>query len=180
MDASTHNEIEGSQIISNFERVAQQPVKTLTKPAHLTSLGMLGAARHVMRMKGAQMLAGVPVSNPQPSLTQRLGVRAVLAGVALLLAIGLAELVLQVRHNMIKSENEKVTKELKTINDAIARLQAKVDEVNKTKDAIKELQEDKKEGESAVSLLSVDLPEAQPNHFVVFKRVGAFRYPMMS
>jgi hypothetical protein len=158
-DSSVHNEIESSQIMANFERVAQQSVKALTKPTHLASTGMLGAARHVMRMKGAQMLAGVPVSNPQPSLTQRLGVRAALAALALLLAVGLAELVLQVRHSMIEAENEKVNKELKTINDAIARLQAKVDEVNKTKEAIKELQEDKKEGESAVSLLSVDLPK---------------------
>jgi DNA-binding XRE family transcriptional regulator len=159
VSSSTHNEIELSQITANFERISQQALKTLAKPTHFASLGMLGAARHIMRMKGAHMIAGVPVSNPQPSLTQRLGVRAALAGMALLLAIGVAELVMQIRQSMIETESEKVNKELKTINDAIARLQAKVDEVNKTKDAIKALQEDKKEAELAVSLLSVDLPK---------------------
>ncbi|MEQ1599738.1 MAG: hypothetical protein ABL880_10280 [Methylotenera sp.] len=158
-DSSARNDIDISYTNTSLEQLTQQAIKTISRPAQFVSAGMLGAARHVMKLKGAPLVAGVPVSNPQPSLTQRLGVRAMLGGIALLATLGFAELGLQVRQGMIESENEKVNKELKTINDAIARLQAKVDEVKKTKDAIKGLQEDKLEADSAVSLLSVDLPK---------------------
>ena len=159
VDSVTKNEVEASKLASSLGHISQWPVKTLPRPSYGVSLGMLGAARHVMNLSGAHSVTGVPVSNPQPGVLQRLEVRAVLAGLALLLTIGTAELVLQVRQSLITSENERVSKELKVIDDAIAHVQTKVDAVKKLKDSIKDLQTEKKETNSAVNLLSVDLPK---------------------
>ncbi len=159
VDSATRNEVEASKLATSLEHISQWPVKVLSRPSHTVSLGMLGAARHVMGLKGAHSITGVPVSNPQPGLLQRPEVRAILAGFALLCLIGTAELVLQVRQSLIESENERVSKELKVIDDAIARVQAKVNEVKKLKDAASNLQNEKKGAESALTLLSVDLPK---------------------
>ncbi|MDZ4212983.1 MAG: hypothetical protein U1C59_14840 [Methylotenera sp.] len=159
VDSVSNNEVEASKLHSNLEAVVSLPIKALNRPTHLVSVGMLGAARHMFKMKGAHYVAGVPVSNPQPGLLQRLEVRAFLAGLALLLTIGLAEVVLQVRQSLIESENERVSKDLKVIDDAIARVQAKVDEVKKLKGSIKDLQAEQKETQAAANLLSADLPK---------------------
>jgi len=159
VDSANKNELEASKLATSLEHISQWPVKALPRPSHLVSLGMLGAARHVMKLAGAQTVTGVPVSNQQPALLQRVDVRAFLAGLALLLAIGTAELVLQVRQTLIEYESEQVSVELKVIDDAIARVQTKVDGVKKLKDNIKDLQTEKKETDAAVNLLSVDLPK---------------------
>ncbi|MDZ4141453.1 MAG: hypothetical protein U1C48_05545 [Methylotenera sp.] len=158
-DSASKNEVEASKLASSLETMTSQLIKSLARPSHVVTTGMLGAARHMFNMKGAHCVAGVPVSNPQPGLLQRLEVRAILAGLLLLLTIGVVELVLQVRQSLIASENEHVSKDLKVIDDAIARVQAKVDEVKKLKDSIKELEIEKKETEAAASLLSADLPK---------------------
>lgn len=159
IDSVSNNEVEASQLSHNLEAVVSLPIKALNRPTHSVSVGMLGAARHMFKLKGAHNVAGVPVSNPQPSLLQRLEVRAFLAGLALLLTIGFAEVVMQVRQGLIESENERVSKDLKQVDDAIARIQAKVDEVKKLKESIKTLQVEQKETEAAASLLAADLPK---------------------
>lgn len=159
VDSVSKHEVEASKLASGLEAMVPQPIKVLPRTSHLVTLGMLGAARHVLKMKGAHIVTGVPVSNPQPGLLQRLEVRAILAGLALLLTIGAAEAVLQVRQSLIEAENERVSKDLKVVDDAIARIQAKVDEIKKLKDSIKTLQTEQKETEAAASLLSADLPK---------------------
>ncbi len=159
VDSANKNEIEASKLATSLEHISQWPVITLARPSHLVSLGMLGAARHVMKLTGAHTLTGVPVSNPQPALLQRIGVRAFLAGMSLLFAIGTAELVLQVRQALIEYENTQVSEKLKVIEDAIARVQTKVDAVKKIEGSIKDLQTEKKETDAAVNLLSADLPK---------------------
>lgn len=159
VDSANKNEIEASKLATSLTHISQWPVKVLPRPSSLVSLGMLGAARHVMKMTGAQLVTGVPVQNPQPPLLQRVEVRAFLAGLALLLAIGSTELGLQIRKMLIEQESEQVNAELKVITDAIARVQSKVDAVKTLKDKIKTLQTEKKEIDLAVNLLSVDLPK---------------------
>ncbi len=159
VDSVSKNELEASKLATSLEHISQWSVKALSRPSHWVSLGMLGAARHVMGLSGANVITGVPVSNPQPGLLQRPGVRATLAGLALLMLIGTAELVLQVRQSLIESENERVSKQLKVIDEAVVRVQAKVDEVKKLKEKISNLQNEKKGAESALTLLSVDLPK---------------------
>ncbi len=159
VDSANKNEIEASKLSSSLEHISQYPIVALPRPSHVVSLGMLGAARHVMKMKGAQLVTGVPVSNPQPRLLQRPDVRAMLAGFALLVVIGIAELVLQIRASVIAHEDERVGKQLKVVNDAIGRVQSKIDEVKKLKDSVSNLQLEEKGAESALSLLTVDLPK---------------------
>lgn len=159
VDAVTKNEVEASKLATSVEHISASPMVALPRPSHLVSLGMLGAARHAMKLSGARSVAGVPVSNPQPALLQRPGVRAFLAGLGLLLVVGTAELVLQVRQSLIAHEDAQVSEQLKVVNDAIVRVQAKVDEVKGLKDTITNLQQDKKSAESALSLLTVDLPK---------------------
>ncbi len=158
-DAVTKNEVEASKLVTSLEHIAPSHWVALSRPSHLVSLGMMGAARHMMNLSGAHRIAGVPVSNPQPALLQRPEVRAFLAGLGLLLVLGTAELVLQVRQSLIAHEDALVSQDLKVVNDAIARVQAKVDEVKGLKDTISNLQQDKKSAESALTLLTVDLPK---------------------
>lgn len=158
-DAASRNELDADKLASSVEHISQWPVKVLPRPSHVVSLGMLGAARHVMNMKGAHLVTGVPVSNPQPALLQRTEVRAIFAVMALLFAIGIAEIVLQARQGWVEYENKKVSKELKVIDDAIARVQGKADAVKKLKDSIKDLQAEIKDVDAAINLLSVDLPK---------------------
>lgn len=157
VDSVSGNEVQASKLHSNLGVLGSLPIKTLARPSHLVTVGMLGAARHMFKMKGAHRVAGVPVSNPQPSLLQRLEIRAFLAGLALLLIIGLAEVVLQIRQSLIESELERVSKDLKVIDDAIARTQAKVDAIKLLKDNIKTLQAEQKRNDGATHLLSADL-----------------------
>ena len=97
VDSVSGNEVEAGKLHSNLEALGSLPIKTLARPSHLVSVGMLGAARHMYKKKGAHSVAGVPVGNPQPGLLQRLEIRAFLAGLALLLTFGLVEVVQQVR-----------------------------------------------------------------------------------
>lgn len=159
VDSVSKHEVEASKLVSSLETMLSQPIKALPRTSHVVTLGMLGAARHALKMKGAHVVTGVPVSNPQPGLLQRLEVRAILAGLVLLLTIGLTEGGLQIRKSLIEAENERVSKDLKVIDDAIARVQTKVDAVKKLKESIKELQIEKKETEAAINLLTADLPK---------------------
>jgi hypothetical protein len=162
-DSTSTNETAATQLSSSVEHVLNKPVQLLQsdvlKDARQVTLGMLGVARHVMRMKGAGLVTGVSVEEPQPPLMQHMGVRAVLGGFALLLAIGLAEGLLKVREYFIESENEKISVELKKIESVAATIQAKVDEVNKLKDKVKTLKEEKKTVQATVDLLAVNLPK---------------------
>lgn len=158
-DSSSRNEIEASQLLKNLSQVLMQPVKPVDKPAETIGAGMLGATRHFMNMQGSSAIAGVPVEEPLPPLLQRTEIRAMLAGMGLLLALGAAELFLQVRHSLIDYENEKINVDLKKIETAISRLQVKADTVKKLKEEIKNNQEDKREISAALDLLSKDLPK---------------------
>lgn len=158
-DASSRNEIEASQLLKNLSQVLMQPVKSVVKPAETIGAGTLGVARHFMNMQGASAIIGVPVEDPLPPLLQRIEIRAMLAGVGLLLVLGMAELFLQVRHSLIDYENEKISVDLKKIEAAISRVQVKADTVKKLKDEIKNNQEDKKEISAALGLISNDLPK---------------------
>lgn len=158
-DSSSKNEVESHQLIKLLNQALPQPVKPISKPTETISLGMLGAARHFMHMHGASTIAGVAVNEPLPPLLQRVEIRALLAGMGLLLALGVAEVVLQVRHGLIAYESEKISADLKKIESAIARINAKVDEVKKLKESIKDKQAEIKELDSSVKLISVDLPK---------------------
>ena len=162
-DATSASEQEAKKLHTNLERNLQKSVRMVQNPAlaenSQSTLGMLGVARHVMRMKGASLVTGVSVHEPQPPLMQHLGVRAALAGVALLGLIGVAEGVLKVRESLIERENESISKDLNQIQKAASATQAKVDEVKKLKDQIKALKESKKEVQATVDLLNVDLPK---------------------
>jgi len=159
VDSASKNEVEANTLLSNLNRTLQQPVKSPAKPTDSITLGMMGAARHFMGMQGATAIAGVAVNEPLPPLLQRVEIRAMLAGMGLLLALGAAEVFLQVRHGLIAYENEKISADLKKIESAIARVQTKVDAVKKLKEEINNNQEDKKELTAALDLLSKELPK---------------------
>jgi|GEM_PF-659154 len=162
-DSASANEVAATQLSDSVEHVLNKPVQLLQSEvlnnARQVSLGMLGAARHVMRMKGASLVTGVSVEEPQPPLMQHMGVRAVLGGLALLVAIGMAEGVLNLREYLIEADNKTIGVELKKIEAASAAIQAKVNEVNKIKEKVKSLKDEKKNIQATVDLLAVDLPK---------------------
>ena len=167
-DSASENEVMTSKLESTLKQILTKPYQFLDVPAYKAanhqaygrvSLGMLGVARHAMRMKGASLVSGVSVLEPQPPLMQHMGVRAALAGLALLGLIGVAEGVLKVREYLIDNENKKISKELEKVKKVADAMQAKVDEVKKLKDQIKALRENKKEVLATLDLLNVDLPK---------------------
>ncbi|MEQ1638611.1 MAG: hypothetical protein ABL903_18255 [Methylococcales bacterium] len=159
VDSASKNEVESNALSNNLAHVLQQTINPLARPSYSATLGMLGAARHFMNMRGATSVTGVPVIDPPQPLLQRLDVRAILAGLALLLAIGLAEGVLQIRKSLIASENDKISQDLATVDAAIARVQANVAEVKKLQDTLSAHQLEVERLKSAIGLLSVDLPK---------------------
>lgn len=162
-DAFSTNEAAATQLTGSVEHILNKPVQRLQSEVQSTArqvtLGMLGVARHVMRMRGASLVTGVSVEEPQPPLMQHMGVRAVLGGLALLLAIGVAEGVLKVRDYFIESENQILSEQLNTINEAAARTQKLVEEVKALKEKNKTLQADKKLVTDTINLLSTQLPK---------------------
>lgn len=162
-DATSANAQEAKKLHTNLERSLQKSVRMVQNPAlaenNQSTLGMLGVARHVMRMKGAGLVTGVSVHEPQPPLMQHIGIRAALAGLALLGLIGVAEGVLKVRESLIERDNAAISTELKKLESSTGAVQAKVDEIKKLKDEIKKLKNDKKEVQASVDLLTTELPK---------------------
>ncbi len=158
-NSSTNNALEASNFADNLAQVLQHPVKTLINPSELVTLGMLGAARNFMKMKGAELIAGIPVKEAQPPLLQRVKVRAVLAAISLLLGLAVAEGVLQIRQSLIELANKNISEDVNKVDNAIARLNTKADKVKQLKELIKVKSEDTKEIQSTVNLLTIDIPK---------------------
>ena len=162
-DSASANQAEAIKLSNSVERVINRPAMALQNDAlnqtgH-TTLGMLGVARHIMRMKGASLIAGVSVQEPQPPLLQNVAVRAVLALLTLLLTVGIVESVQKVRESLISSENDELQVEVDRIKAEEAKIQAKIDEVKKLKEQIKTLNNNNKSVIDMTELLTTTLPK---------------------
>ena len=162
-DSASINKEASTQLSGSIERVLSKPVQLLQSTAlnetRYSTLGMLGVARHIMRMKGASLITGVSVQEPQPPLLQNVVVRAVLALLALLLTVGIVESVQKVRESLISSENDELQVEVDRIKAEEAKIQAKIDEVKKLKDQIKTLNDKNKSVKDMTDLLTTTLPK---------------------
>lgn len=159
VDAVSHSKAETNQLVDDLQHVIGLPITAIGRLGHSTNQGPKAAAADYFGQKSKLPLATVPVGEPLAPLMQRPAVRAGVGGLIILGLVGAAEATLQVRHFMIESEKEVVDKDLTEIKQAIARLQAKVDEVKKLKDDIKDKQDEIKELNRSVKLISVDLPK---------------------
>jgi hypothetical protein len=167
----SNNVQEAQRLQVNLERTLEKPIRLVQNPAlsenSQTTLGMLGVARHVMRMKGANLITGVSVHEPQPPLMQHLGVRAFLACLVLLFTILVAESVLKVREGLIKSENDSLSVELKRLDEAVTRSKKLMGEVKVLKEQVKTLKDNKKSVSNTLDLLSIKLPKRNQTVFTI-------------
>lgn len=121
--------------------------------------GMVGAARNALQMAGGSRGCAVSVQGPKLPLWNQIEFRAIAAALLLVIGVGAAEVVLQLRQNIAETEAERVGKQAAEMDQAVSRVQVRVD-------AIKKLQADIKAKNDALSLLqkrmdllSIDVPK---------------------
>jgi hypothetical protein len=158
VDALSQSDGDIKLLADDVQHVLGHPVTILSRLGNSTNLGLKAAAQHFMQQKNSAGLAAVPVSEPLAPLMQRPAVKAGIGAMVILALVGLAEASLQVRTYLIESEKAVVDKDLAKINEAIGRVQGKVDAVKKLKDDIKEKQTEVKKLKESIELLEVGLP----------------------
>lgn len=112
-------------------------IHTISPISTSLSAGMQAVASHLLKHNRGAQVAGVSVRGPKPSLFKRVEVRAIAAGLVLLLLIGALEASLFVRHQLAQNAHTKTAESKKQFDAIVATAQAKVDEVNKLKEDIK-------------------------------------------
>ncbi|MES2502470.1 MAG: hypothetical protein V4545_07675 [Pseudomonadota bacterium] len=112
-------------------------IHTISPISASLSAGTQGVASHLLTHHRGTQVASVSVRGPKPSLFKRVEVRAIAAGLALLLLIGALEASLFVRHQLVQNAHTKTAESKKQFDAIVATAQAKVDVVNKLNDDIK-------------------------------------------
>lgn len=121
--------------------------------------GMLGAARHLLEMPGAERGCGVSVQGPKLPIWQSIEARAIAAGLILLIGVGAAETMLQIRQSLAEKAHEEVTAQAAVMNEAIARVQVQIDAINKLKETLKAKNDEIDSLKMRTDVLAVDIPK---------------------
>lgn len=154
--ASAMSGADGLEI--NLASMLGKPVNQLATVKGDVSSGMLGAARHAMSLLGATRCGAVLVNGPKVPLWNKVEFRALAAGLFLLLSVGAAELVLQLRQNLAEAEHEKAAKAAATMDEAVAKVQVRIDAIKAMKADIKAKNEAIDKLQKSIDLLTVDVP----------------------
>lgn len=155
--ASAIGESDGLEI--SLTSMLGRPVNQIAVVKGNASPGMLGAARHALGLSGASRCCAVLVQGPKVPLWSKVEFRAIAAGLALFLCIGGAELVLQLRQNLAESDREKFTKSAALMDEAVAKVQMRIDAIKKLKEDLKAKNESAETLQKRIDLLTIDVPK---------------------
>jgi hypothetical protein len=120
---------------------------------------MVGAARHTLALAGATRCCAVSVQGPKVPLWQKIEVRAFAAGLLLIVGLGAAELVLQLRQNLAEAEHERVTKAAAIIDEAISKVQVQIDHIKKLQGDLKAKDDEMMQLKNRMDLLAKEVPK---------------------
>ncbi len=143
---------------SGLNSMLQQPIKVLQRPSQVSTVGMLGAARHIMKMKGAQSVSGVPVVDPQAPLMRRFEVRVAAAVLAVLLLMVVGQGLLGLGAMWLNAKNARLSEQLVTVDAEIAKVNSRIAVIKKLKDQIEAKNTEKAKIKNTLNLLTVALP----------------------
>jgi hypothetical protein len=128
---------DAADLAKHFSDMAGREVNLLSGLGSQISAGMTAVATEVLLGTAHHRLAAISVRGPQPSMFQRVEVRAIAAGLIFVLIIGAVEASLFIRKELAQAEHTKIAAEKKEFDELVAKAQAKVDAVNKLKGDIK-------------------------------------------
>lgn len=155
---------EAGDLPAQLEQVLGREVRALPgsappEAAGQTTPGMLGAARHALRLPGLNRCCDVPADGPRKPAWQRLEVRAVAASLLLLLCLGAAEIALQVRMELAAAKKARVDKEAATLDTAVAGIKGEIDRVKKQQEALQAKRDELARTEARIRFFGEELPE---------------------
>ncbi|PPC97352.1 hypothetical protein [Methylotenera mobilis] len=136
-----------------------RPVNQLSSISSQVTPGMLGAARHLLEMEGAARCCGVSVLGPSVPIWQSVEARAIAAALLLLLGVGAAETILQLRQNLAEQAHEEITAQAAVMDEAVGRVQVQIDAINKLKESLKAKNDEIDLLKTRTDLLAVDAPK---------------------
>lgn len=121
--------------------------------------GMLGAARNALVLTGAARCCAVSVLGPKVPLWQKIEFRAIAAGLLLILGLGAAELVLQLRQNIAEAEHDRVAKVAAVMDEAVSKVQVQIDHIKKLQGDLKAKKEEMVQLKNRMDLLAKEVPK---------------------
>lgn len=131
------NEGDDDSLRQSLATITGLEVETLSPLSVQASTGMKAIATRLLLNGKAGYIAGISVRGPQPSMFQRVEVRAVAASLVFIVIIGALEVSLYFRKEFAQAEHTRTTVAKKEFDAIVAQAQAKVDAVNKVKEEIK-------------------------------------------
>lgn len=123
-------------LIHHLSTMTGLEVETIAPLTLQASAGMKAVATRLLLNGKTGYIAGVSVDGPQPSLFQRVEVRAIAASLIFITIIGALEVSLYFRKDFAQAEHTRTSIAKKDFDAIVAKAQAKVDAVNKVKDEI--------------------------------------------
>ncbi len=155
--ASAIGESDGLEI--SLTSMLGRPVNQLEIVNGDATSGMLGAARNALLLAGAERSCAVSVQGAKLPIWQNIEFRAMAAGLLLVIGVGAAEAVLQLRQNLAEAEAERVGKAAAVMDEAVAKVQVRIDEIKKLKDELKAKNETLDKLQKRIDLLAIDVPK---------------------
>ncbi|NOS95247.1 MAG: hypothetical protein HOP26_02365, partial [Methylotenera sp.] len=155
--ASAIGESDGLEI--SLTSMLGRPVNPLEIVKGDATPGMLGAARNALALAGAGRSCAVSVQGAKLPLWQSIEFRAIAAGLLLVIAVGAAEAVLQLRQNLAQAEAERVGKAAAVMDETVGKVQVRIDEIKKLKDELKAKNETLDKLQKRIDLLAIDVPK---------------------
>lgn len=155
--ASAIGEVEGLEV--GLVGMLGHPVQSLAVQGVDATPGMLGAARHVLAQPGAERGCAVSVQGPKVPLWHRIEFRAIAAGLFLLIGIGAAEGVLQMRQGLAEAERDRVGKQAAAMDEAISKVQVRIDHIKKLQGDLKAKNDEIEALQKRKELLATEVPK---------------------
>ncbi len=155
--ASAIGESDGLEI--SLTSMLGRPVNQLEIVKGDATPGMLGAARNALVLAGAERSCAVSVQGAKVPLWQSVEFRAIAASLLLVLGLGAAEAVLQLRQNLAEAEALRVGKAAAVMDEAVGKVQVRIDEIKKLKDELKTKNETLDKLQKRIDLLAIDVPK---------------------
>lgn len=133
----------------------------LSDPAMHASItpGMLGAARAAFGLRGSQLCAQARVGGPLPPPIQRLEVRGAILAAGLLVLMLAAESWIWVETSRISDKKAAVDAQWKSVDEAVKRINAEIEQVEKRKAELAQKQADQARLQALYDFYSQAIPE---------------------
>ncbi|MCG3117788.1 MAG: hypothetical protein LLH30_19125 [Candidatus Manganitrophus sp. SA1] len=120
--------------------------------------GMLGAARHALRLPGGGRAVCVPAHDPGPPLRQRVGIWWVSAGLLALVIIGIVELSLAVRRQAARRHQAEALGTLNALKREGSAIQERQEAIKKVQRSLEERKQEWEEIAQRRTYLESELP----------------------